>query len=103
MVTVDVMVMMATYARGPVWVDREAQLAVDAEEEHERGEAMFDAAAGHCNEYVGRVGGEIAGEEVKVFVFMSKDMAVKLCSDDGCRMFFCWPCVLWGKSVVRKY
>ncbi len=33
-VTVDVMVMMSTDARGPVWVDREAQLASDAEEEH---------------------------------------------------------------------
>ncbi len=28
-----VMFMMATGARGPVWVDREAQLAADAEEE----------------------------------------------------------------------
>ncbi len=34
MVTIDVMVMMATDARGPVWVDREVQLALDAEEEH---------------------------------------------------------------------
>jgi hypothetical protein len=33
-VTIDVMVMMATDARGPVWVDRESQLALDAEEEH---------------------------------------------------------------------
>ncbi len=32
-VSVDVMFMMATGARGPVWVDREAQLAVDIEEE----------------------------------------------------------------------
>jgi hypothetical protein len=32
-VTVDVVVMMATDASGPVWVDREAQLAADAEEE----------------------------------------------------------------------
>ncbi len=32
-VTVDVLVMMATDARGPVWVDRELQLALDAEEE----------------------------------------------------------------------
>jgi hypothetical protein len=32
-VTVDVMVMVATDARVPVWVDREAQLVVDAEEE----------------------------------------------------------------------
>jgi hypothetical protein len=33
MVTIDVMVMMATDARGPVWVDRESQIALDAEEE----------------------------------------------------------------------
>jgi hypothetical protein len=33
MVTVDVMVMMATDAGGPVWVDRELQLVSDAEEE----------------------------------------------------------------------
>ena len=33
LVTVDVLVMMATDARGHVWVDREAQLAADAEEE----------------------------------------------------------------------
>ena len=32
-VSVDVMFMMATGARGPVWVDREAQLVADAEEE----------------------------------------------------------------------
>ena len=52
MVSVDVMFMMSTGARGPVWVDREAQFAADAEEECERGEAMFHAAAGHCNERV---------------------------------------------------
>ena len=54
-VTLDIMVTMATDARGPVWVDREAQLAADAEEEHWRGEAIFDATAGHCNEWVGWV------------------------------------------------
>jgi hypothetical protein len=32
-VTVDVMVMVATDSGGPVWVDREAQLAADAEDE----------------------------------------------------------------------
>jgi hypothetical protein len=32
-VTVDVMVMMVIDARGPVWVDRELQLVLDAEEE----------------------------------------------------------------------
>jgi hypothetical protein len=32
-VTIDVMVMMATDTRGPDWVDREAQLALDVEEE----------------------------------------------------------------------
>jgi len=32
-VSVDVMFMMSTGARGPVWVDREAQFAADAEEE----------------------------------------------------------------------
>ena len=37
---------------------------------------MFGAAAGHCNEWVGRVGGEDAGEEVEVFVFMFKYMVV---------------------------
>jgi hypothetical protein len=31
-VSVDVMFMMSTGARGPGWVDREAQFAVDAEE-----------------------------------------------------------------------
>ena len=31
-VSVDVMFMMSTGARGPVWVDREAQLVADAEE-----------------------------------------------------------------------
>ena len=51
-VSVDVMFMMSTGARGPVWVDREAQFAADAEEECERGEAMFHAAEGHCNERV---------------------------------------------------
>jgi hypothetical protein len=47
---------------------------------------MFDTAAGHiANEWVGRVGGENAWEEV-IFVF--KDMVVKLHSNDSCRMFF---------------
>ena len=44
-VSVDVVLMMSTGARGPVWVDREAQFAADAEEENQRGEVMFDAAA----------------------------------------------------------
>ena len=51
-VSVYVMLMMSTGARGPVWVDRESQFAADAEEESQRGEAMFRAAAGHCNEQV---------------------------------------------------
>jgi len=61
---------------GPVWIDREAQFAADAEEESHRGEAIFDAAAGHCNERVWCVGGEDAGEEVEVFVLMFKDVVV---------------------------
>ena len=44
-VSVDVVLMMSTGARGPVWVDREAQFAADAEEESQRGETIFDAAA----------------------------------------------------------
>ena len=51
-VSVDAVLMMSTGARGPVWVDREAQFVADAEEECQRGEAIFDAAAGHCNERV---------------------------------------------------
>ena len=51
-VSVDVVLTMSTGARGPVWIDREAQFAADAEEESHRGEAIFDAAAGHCNEQV---------------------------------------------------
>ena len=64
---------------------------------------MFDAATGHCNEWVGHVWGENAGEEVKMSVFVFKDMVVKLHSDDVCRMFFSRPRALWGESVVRKY
>jgi hypothetical protein len=51
-VSIDVMLTMSTGARGPVWIDREVQFAADAEEESHRGEAIFDAAAGHCNEQV---------------------------------------------------
>ena len=51
-VSVYVMLMMSTGARGPVWVDRESQFAADAEEESQWGEAMFHAAAEHCNERV---------------------------------------------------
>ena len=51
-VSVDVVLAMSTGARGPVWIDREAQFAADAEEESHRGEAIFDAAAGHGNERV---------------------------------------------------
>jgi hypothetical protein len=47
---------------------------------------MFDTAAGHCNEWVGCVGGENAWKEVKVFIFVLKDMVVKLHSNNG--MFF---------------
>jgi hypothetical protein len=43
-----------------VLLDRKVQLALDAEEEHKRVESMFDTAAGHCNEWVGHVGGENA-------------------------------------------
>jgi hypothetical protein len=67
---------MSTGARGPVWVDREAQFAADAEEESHRGETIFDAAAGHCNKRVWCVGGEDAGEEVEVFALMFKDVVV---------------------------
>ncbi len=49
-VSVYVMLMMSTGARGPGWVDRVSQFVVDAEEESQRGEAMLHAAAGHCNE-----------------------------------------------------
>ena len=51
-VSVYVMLMMSTGTWSPVWVDREAQFAADAEEESHRGEVIFDAAAGHCNERV---------------------------------------------------
>ncbi len=49
---------------------------------------MLDTAAGHCNECVGHVGGESTWKELKVVIYMFKDMVVKLCSNDGCRMFF---------------
>ena len=64
---------------------------------------MFGAVVGHCNERIGHVGGEDAGEEVKVLVFVFKYMVVELCSDDGSRVLFRWPRALWGESVVRKY
>ncbi len=41
-----VVLTVSTGARGPVWIDREAQFAADAEEESHQGEAIFDAAAG---------------------------------------------------------
>jgi len=34
------------------------------------------------------VGGEDAGEEVKAFIFVYKDMVVELHSVDGSRVFF---------------
>ena len=43
-VSVDVVLAMSTGARGPVWIDREAQFAADAEEESHWCEAIFDAA-----------------------------------------------------------
>ena len=48
----DVVLTMSTGARGPVWIDREAQFAADAEGKSHWGGAIFDAAAGHCNERV---------------------------------------------------
>ena len=51
-VSVDVVLAMSTGARGPVWIDREAQFAADAEEESHWCEAILDAVAGHCNERV---------------------------------------------------
>ncbi len=49
------------------------------------------------------MGGENALKEAKVVIFMFKDIVVKLCSNDGCRMFFRQPQALWGESVVMKY
>ncbi len=49
-VSVDVMLMMSAGTWCSVWVDWEAQFATDAEEESQRGETIFDAAARHCNE-----------------------------------------------------
>jgi len=74
-VSIDVVLTMSTGARGPVWIDREVQFAADAEGESHRGEVIFDAAAGHCNERV-CVGGEDAGEEVEVFVLIFEDVVV---------------------------
>ncbi len=51
-VSVDVMLMMSADARCPVWVDREAQFAADAEEESKQRETIFDAAVRHRNERV---------------------------------------------------
>jgi hypothetical protein len=48
---------------------------------------MFDTAVGQCNEWVGRMGGENAQKEMKVVIFLLKDMVVKLCSNNGCRIF----------------
>ncbi len=48
---------------------------------------MLDTAVGHCNEWVGHVGGENAWKEVKVVIFMLKDIVVKFHSNDGCRVF----------------
>jgi hypothetical protein len=38
------------------------------------------------------VGGENAWKEVKVVIFVFKDIVIKLHSNDGCRMFF-WAAV----------
>ena len=52
-VFVKIVLMMSTGgARSPVWLNRELQFAVDAEEEGQQGEAMFHAAARHFNERV---------------------------------------------------
>jgi hypothetical protein len=40
------------------------------------------------SEWVGRVGGENTWKEVKVVIFMFKDMVVKLRSNNGGIMFF---------------
>ena len=55
---------------------------------------MFGAVVGHCNERIGHVGGEDAGEEVKVLVFVFKYMVVELCSG----VLFRWPRALWGET-----
>ncbi len=55
---------------------------------------MFDAAAGHCNEWVGRVWGENAGEEVKM---LSSALTLFV------EFFVSQLRALWGESVVRKY
>jgi len=51
-VSTDVVLTMSTGARGPVWIDREAQFVVDAEEESHGGDVIFDAVVGHGNERV---------------------------------------------------
>ncbi len=49
MVTVNVMVMIATDAWGPVQVGRGTQLTADAEEESKWGETVFDSTVELCN------------------------------------------------------
>jgi hypothetical protein len=60
MVTVNVMVMIATDAWGPVRVGRGAQLTADAEEESKWGETVFDSTVGLCNQWVRCVRGKNA-------------------------------------------
>ncbi len=57
MVAKDVVYMVAADARFVGRIDGEPELAKNAEEESERGEADLDGALRHCNEWVGCGGG----------------------------------------------
>ena len=92
------MFMIATGARGPVWVDREAQFAMDTEEESYRGEAIFDAAAGHCNEQVWML-----GRRWKCSCSCSKTWLYSSAVTMPVECFFRSLRALWGDRVVRKY
>ncbi len=57
MVAKYVMHMVAADARCVGRIDGEPELAMNAEEESELGEAVFDGASRHCNEWVECGGG----------------------------------------------
>ena len=103
MVSVDVVLMMSTGARGPVWVDSEAQLAADAEEESQRGKAfsmlLRDIAMSEYDVW----GERMLGRRWKGSCSCSKTWLYSSAVTMPVECFFWCPRALWGERVVRKY
>ncbi len=80
-------------------IDGEPELATNAEEESEQGEAVLDGALRHCNEWVGSGGREDAWEEAEVFKVMFVDVVVEFgLNNSGGVFLYVALGAVWGEG-----